>query len=126
MTYEKLLTKCLELLLERNYLKNDICGLQRPKKSRAEAGEQIFLNFLPSEIQYVCLYWVYYLKGSKLIIYDEDPRHYFFKRYLLYWLEALSLMGRISKSIGLIDDLQNTTDVSYLLMLYITSCLQII
>ncbi|KAK3340804.1 hypothetical protein B0H65DRAFT_271017 [Neurospora tetraspora] len=110
MTYKKLVAKCLELL--RDCLQEDICSLQRPGKSRAEVDRQIFLKHLPSEIQYACLYWVYHLKRNRRTVRDGDQVHHFLTRYLLYWLKVLSLMGRISESIGLIDDLQSVTDVS--------------
>ncbi|KAJ4401662.1 hypothetical protein N0V85_005470 [Neurospora sp. IMI 360204] len=110
MTHGKLVTKCLKLL--RDCLQEDICSLQRPGKSLAEVDRQIFLKGLPFEIQYACLYWVYHLKRNKHTVRDGDKVHHFLTRYFLYWLEVLSLMGRISESIGLIDDLQSLTDVS--------------
>ncbi|KAJ4379498.1 hypothetical protein N0V85_008839, partial [Neurospora sp. IMI 360204] len=108
MTHGKLVTKCLKLL--RDCLQEDICSLQRPGKSRADVDRQIFLKRLPSEIQYACLYWVYHLKRSRRTVRDGDEEHHFLIGYLLYWLEVLSLMGRISESIGLINDLQSVTD----------------
>ncbi|EGZ76219.1 hypothetical protein NEUTE2DRAFT_161157 [Neurospora tetrasperma FGSC 2509] len=108
MTHGKLVTKCLKLL--RDCLQEDICSLQRPGKSRADVDRQIFLKRLPSEIQYVCLYWVYHLKRSRRTVRDGDEVHCFLTGYLLYWLEVLGLIGRISESIGLIDDLQSLTD----------------
>jgi len=112
-THERLATKCLNLLSERNYLKKDICGLQMPGKRQEEIKQKTILECLPSEVQYACLYWIYHLKGSKRKIRDGDEVHRFLERYLLQWLEALSLIGRISESIGLIDGLQSLMDVSY-------------
>ena len=115
-THGRLATKCLNLLSEGNYLKKDICSLQMPGKRREEIKQKTILECLPSEVQYACLYWIYHLKGSKHKIRDGDEVHRFLERYLLQWLEALSLIGRVSESIGLIDGLQSLTDVSYLAM----------
>ena len=52
-------------------------------------------------------------KRSKRKVQDGDEVHRFLERYLLQWLEALSFIGRILESIGLIDGLQSLTDVSY-------------
>ena len=120
-THERLATKCLNLLSERNYLKKDICGLQMPGKRREEIKQKAILECLPSEVQYACLYWIYHLKGSKRKVRDGDEVHRFLERYLLQWLEALSLIGRISESIGLIDGLQSLMDVSYSAMYMLAS-----
>jgi hypothetical protein len=111
-THEKLMTKCLDLLLK--HLKKDICRLQIPGKTRASLDKQTILNCLPSEVQYACLYWVYHLKESEGVIRDGDQIEYFLERHFLHWLEALSLIGRLSESIGMIDNLLAVVDVSNL------------
>ncbi len=89
-----------------------------PGRRRTDIDKQIILAHLPLEIQYACLYWVYHLKGSKRRVRDGDEIHRFLERYLLHWLEALSLIGRVSESVGMIDELQSMTDVSYPAILY--------
>jgi hypothetical protein len=110
-THEKLVSRCLQLMSD--HLRKDICGLQMPGRRRTDIDKQIILAHLPLEIQYACLYWVYHLKGSKRWVLDGDEIHRFLERYLLHWLEALSLIGRASESVGMIDELQSMTDVSY-------------
>ncbi len=112
-THEKLVVECLNLLSERNCLKRNICGLQMPGETRKDIDKQTVIDCLPLEVQYACLYWVHHLKGSKRMVRDGGKANIFLRRYLLHWLEALSLMGRISESMGLIDQLQSITDVSY-------------
>lgn len=68
-------------------------------KRREEIKQKTVLECLPSEAQYARLYWIYHLKGSKRKVRDGDEVHQFLERYLLQWLEALSLIGRISESI---------------------------
>jgi len=45
------------------------------------------------------------MKESKSIVGDGDQVHKFLRSHLLQWLEALSLLGRISESVRMIDDL---------------------
>ncbi|KAH6884956.1 hypothetical protein B0T10DRAFT_493027 [Thelonectria olida] len=119
-THGKLTTKCIELL-GNGHLKKDICGLQMLGRLREDVDRQKIDSCLPSEVQYACLYWVYHLKGSTVrlpdgqalrFLHDEHQALQFLQRHFLHWLEALSLIGRISESIGLIDELQSLVDVS--------------
>lgn len=95
--------RCIQLM--RQHLKRDICGLQLPGKLRSEVSQQIIDAALPPEAQYACRYWVYHLKESKCSIQDGGPAHSFLTSHLLYWLESLGLLGRITESIGMTDDL---------------------
>ncbi|KAH6883479.1 WD domain-containing protein, partial [Thelonectria olida] len=111
-THEKLTTNCLKLLSENHRLREDICGLEMPGRLRDDVDRQNIDSCLPSEVQYACLYWVYHLKGSRVRLHDGHQALQFLQHHFLHWLEALSLIGRISESIGLIDQLQNLVDVS--------------
>jgi hypothetical protein len=113
-THRKLAGRCLQLLGD--HLAKDICRLQKPGTLRKDIDKQTIDGYLPPEVQYACLYWIYHLKGSESKVQDEDQAHQFLKRHFLHWLEALSLIGRISESIGLIDELQRIVDVSYSLL----------
>jgi len=113
--HRNLLNRCLEVM---DSLKKDICGLQIPGKSRKDVDKQTIDRCLPPEVQYACCYWIYHLKGSKHKVRDGDEVHRFLERYLLHWIEALSLIRRVSESIRMIDELQSMTDVSYPAILY--------
>jgi hypothetical protein len=112
MTHAHLANECLNLLSERNYLKTDICNLGAPGRLRTGVDQQTIDDCLPADVQYACLYWVYHLKESKGMIRDGELAHNFLECHFLHWLEALSLTGRISESIRLIDELQSVVNVS--------------
>ncbi|KXX78246.1 Vegetative incompatibility protein HET-E-1 [Madurella mycetomatis] len=102
--YHRILAdKCIQLM--RQHLKKDICGLQVPGKRRSEVDQRTIDAALPLEVQYACQYWVHHLKESKGSVRDGGPVHNLLKSHLLYWLETLGLLGRISESIGMVDDL---------------------
>ncbi|KAK3390127.1 hypothetical protein B0H63DRAFT_538288 [Podospora didyma] len=102
--YHKMLAdRCIRL--SHQHLRRDICGLQVPGKLRSEVDQQTIDDTLPPEAQYACQYWVHHVKKSKSSVRDGGPVHSFLTRHLLHWLEALSLLGRISESISMVDNL---------------------
>lgn len=106
-----LATRCLDHLMN-NSLKRDICGLEMPGRRRRDVDIEIINRCLPSEVQYACLHWVHHLKGSSARLHDGHQAFQFLGDYFLYWLEALSLIGRLSDAIGLVDELQSLVNVS--------------
>jgi len=122
-THRMLSAKCLRILEKR--LKADICRLRWPGTARSAVDQQRINEVLPPEVQYACLYWVHHIeqenkteqaKNSQQTKYhrnDLSQAYKFLHVHLLHWLEALSLMGRASESIGLIRTLQGLLEVGY-------------
>ena len=104
-THKQLADRCLNLLSTGDTLKRDICSLRWPGTTRYEIDPQVISAALPPEIQYACRYWVYHWKKSRRKIRDSDLVSDFLARYLMCWLEALGIIGRIRESIGMVDDL---------------------
>lgn len=109
---------CLRLLDSKDHsrdcdhLRRDICNLKMPGKVRMEVDAKTIRESLPPHVQYACLYWVYHLERSKDRVRDGGQVHLFLKRHFLHWLEALSLMGKISESIAMIGSLHSLLAVS--------------
>ena len=93
-------------------LKENICSLGFPGKLRREISTRAVDECLLPYIQYSCRYWVHHLEQSGGCIVDEDTVHAFLREHFLHWLEALSLMGKISDCISLINTLCSLVDVS--------------
>jgi hypothetical protein len=110
--HKMLATRCLRCLSTGNYLKKDICDLWTLEIPRADVDKQTINAHLLLDIQYACQYWVYHAKECGSVICDDEQVHNFLKRHLLHWLEALSLIGRVSESISKVDDLIAMLDVS--------------
>lgn len=108
--HKTLAERCIQLMGQ--YLKRDICGLEMPGKLRSAVDQQTINTRLPFGVQYACQYWVHHLKESKYIVEDDDFVHTFLTSYLLYWLEALSLLGRLSDGVLFIKTLLHTAQVS--------------
>ena len=67
---------------------------------------------IPLDVQYACRNWVYHLRQSNTVPHDNDRTHRFFQHHFLHWLEALSLIGKMSDSIYLIQTLEALLSVS--------------
>jgi hypothetical protein len=107
--HHKVATNCLRLM--ESSLKKDICGLKIPGKPRLEVSSETIDICLPAYIQYACRHWIYHFAQSKERIGDGDQVHMFLECHFLHWLEALSLIGKISESIGMIDTLYRRVKV---------------
>jgi hypothetical protein len=90
-------------------LKQDICGLSAPGVLVTDVESSLVDERLPLEVQYACLYWVQHLEKSGAQLYDNDQVHQFLQVHLLYWLEALSWMQKISEGIIAIASLESIT-----------------
>ena len=93
-------------------LKADICDLQAPGTERSSIRQQKIHQYISPELQYSCLHWVYHLSKSDRRVPDEPQTHIFLNKHLLHWLEGLSLIGRASESLILIEALQQCLAVS--------------
>lgn len=111
--HNKLATRCLELLMGSNHLEKDVCGLGTLGAPRGELSRQKIDSRLPPQVQYSCLYWAHHMKIGEVRLNDMHIAFQFLQRHFLHWLEVLSLLGRISESIELIEGLQLLINVSY-------------
>jgi NACHT domain len=93
-------------------LQEDICGLGAPDVLVTDIGSGRVNQYLPSEAQYTCLYWVEHLQNSGLQLHDNDQVHQFLQMHLLHWLEALSWMQKLSEGILAITSLETMALVS--------------
>ena len=111
-THEMIANRCLELMSRPNGLRENMCGLKPPGKLRNEIDRKTLYDYLSSDIRYACQYWIHHLEQGGRCIHDDDEVHIFLQQHLLHWLEALSLMGKISEGIALIDTLQSLVAVN--------------
>jgi hypothetical protein len=96
------------------HLRKDICTLQRPGVFAYEIDKSQVESCLPPAVQYACCYFVIHLTGARISLRDGDRLHTFLQIHFLHWLEALSLIGEISKGILAITALESVIVVSRL------------
>jgi hypothetical protein len=114
--HRSIMNRSLKIMSET--LKRDICDLKMPGTliSGLESGR---VNMhLPRRIHYACCYWIdhlretYYLQRTQISQRDANQTYEFLQRHFLHWLEALSLMGKISEGVLMIIALQSMLEVS--------------
>ena len=108
--HRHLFVSCLNILS--NTLRRDICNIRHPGALASEVGSRAVESCIPLDVQYACRNWVYHLRESNTVLCDNDQIHRFFQQHFLHWLEALSLIGKMSDSIGLIRTLETLISVS--------------
>jgi hypothetical protein len=109
--HENLYNRCMQLMS--TSLKRDICGLKSPGEMANNVRSCILTQCLPSHVQYACRYCVGHLcrlndllqEGAEQL--DHSKVLKFLLEDFLHWLEALSLMGKISEGILMVIDLQS-------------------
>jgi hypothetical protein len=114
--HANLASQCIALLSRDDNLKQDICGLNHPGKLRSDIDQDTIDTCLPPHVRYACLHWVFHFKESRGRIRFDDETHRFLTTHLIHWLEALSLLGRIAESGGMVESLLARVDVSDLYM----------
>ncbi|THY40394.1 WD40 repeat-like protein [Aureobasidium pullulans] len=99
-----LFVHCFQVMSAR--LKQYMCGLRHPGVDSKQIGRETLEKYFPSHVQYACRYWVMHLVDSGRTI-DEQARVIsFFKEKFLYWLEALSWIGRVTEAVWMIVKLE--------------------
>ncbi|CAH0037580.1 unnamed protein product [Clonostachys rhizophaga] len=111
-THRDLADKCLKLLLKSGILKNDICELGKLDTRNQDVTQNTIDDKLPPQVQYACRYWVHHTKKGNVKLHNKHPAYEFLKKHFLHWLEVLSLIGRVSETIGLIRELQELVDLN--------------
>ena len=102
-------------------LKRNICRLRTPGTLKSETETSTVDQYLPSHVQYACQYWLDHLQKSDLSLLDVRHVYEFFKTHFLHWLEALSLIGKLSEAVLMIKILDAKHEASTVLkLLYVT------
>ena len=119
--HSKVASQCLQLMS--STLKRDIAQLGAPGVLTKDVqGSRINLK-LPNYAQYACLYWVDHLEQADhtqrkdVGIRDNGQIHLFLQRHFLHWLEALSLMRRMSEGVLMVTKLGSLFKVSNSILL---------
>lgn len=111
--HQVLTRRCLQRLTTGNTrLKRDICSLHAPSALAAKVESSQVEQYLPTDLQYACRYWVQHLQKSGLHLYDDDPVYMFLQEHLLHWFEALSLIGKTSEGVRAVASLESIVKVS--------------
>lgn len=101
--------QCLYLMSKT--LKKNICRLETPGTPRSAIDSTVLNLLLPPQLQYACQYWVSHLQKKIPSVNDATQVHVFLRTHFLHWLEALSLMGKITEGVHLVNLLESIQEV---------------
>ena len=101
---------CLRIMS--NHLKRDICNLRVPGARAAELKRSEIDRHIPPHVQYACRHWIHHFKRSDVDSCDYGDIEKFLRKHILYWLEALALMGCMSDGAVMVNILDSMLAVS--------------
>jgi len=108
--HSDLFENCLKLMSK--HLQKDICNLQLPGALASEVSRDRINQCLPLAVQYACCYWVKHLQQSSIELRNNGQVLEFLRNHFLHWLEALSLLGKMSDGVLAVKALESILAVS--------------
>ncbi|KAF9512012.1 hypothetical protein BS47DRAFT_1114305 [Hydnum rufescens UP504] len=105
--------RCFELMAK--HLKRDVAGISDPSllNRDVEGFKKKVRAALSSEVQYACRYWASHLShvevGEARIM---EALEAFTMRSILWWFEAMSLLGSVSNAVSLIEEAHRWANIS--------------
>ena len=107
--HKVLADRCINVL---SVLRKDICHLTSAGTMIKDVAPAVLARHLPDEVQYSCRYWLGHVQHGHVNLMDDGPVHRFLRASCAYWLEAMSLIGRVSEAIIIMMKLESLIDVS--------------
>ena len=114
-THLRLFQQCLATMS--SSLDQDICKLRDPSVLIDEIDTEIIEYHIPEHVQYACLYWVAHLSknletlGRRISASIEQALDQFLKETVLNWVEAMSLLRKMSDCIYMLAELEYLVQV---------------
>ena len=100
---------CMRLLS--SSLQRNICRLPSLGTLKSEIPQKDIDNALSPAVQYACRYWADHTQKGKVELLDHGCIHKFLQEHFLHWLEAMSLIGKISEAVIAITNLAAIVNV---------------
>ncbi|EXU97777.1 phosphorylase, AAA and WD40 domain protein [Metarhizium robertsii] len=97
-------TNCLRVM---DCLRQDSCDIKDVGTHQSTISRRRIDDCLASEVQYACQYWVHHTQEAGTYAPDSGIVYRFLTQHFLHWLEALSLLGKVSRSIDFLNVLKS-------------------
>jgi hypothetical protein len=116
MQHTLLAHACLTTLLD---LRKDICGIKNPSMLNSDVDDlpSRIMTHIPVHVQYACRHWAFHLANGMISDDLLDLLDRFCSKYLLYWVEACSLLGELRGTLLGLDVAQRTLAVRHFICL---------
>ncbi|GKU11826.1 unnamed protein product, partial [Fusarium langsethiae] len=93
--HQTLAKHCLRVM--RGGLRENICSLPFPGTRRCTVDNLELEESMPLQLQYACMHWTYHLMEGDPKSKNSNEVYDFLKIYFVYWVEAMSLLGRVKE-----------------------------
>ncbi|KAG9093275.1 hypothetical protein FS749_014702 [Ceratobasidium sp. UAMH 11750] len=100
---------CLGTMLQD--LKFNICGIETShifNRNILDLPTRV-QNTIAPHLRYSCLYWYSHLAQAEMAAAEKSLGRFLFERELIYWLEVLSLIGKLDVALSSMTGLANLT-----------------
>jgi hypothetical protein len=96
-------------------LERDICGIQNPSILNSEVDDlsMRITACIPAHLRYACRHWAWHLSNAMFSEVLLDLAREFCPKYLLYWIEAMGLMGDLRNGLLALGAAQRAFTVSH-------------
>ncbi|KAG8711757.1 hypothetical protein FRC08_015492 [Ceratobasidium sp. 394] len=103
---------CLETMTKE--LRFNMCGLETSHLLNQEVPglDARVRDAIGGHLSYSCVYWTSHLVMAREQPLDDPLRAFLFEPQLLYWIEALSLLGKLGVALSSLLELSRTVDTS--------------
>ncbi|RPA72111.1 hypothetical protein BJ508DRAFT_367432 [Ascobolus immersus RN42] len=109
--HESILTCCLAIMSSQ--LKKDICRLEALDADPRTLPPDVVNKYISSELRYSCKHWIEHLIRGNICLSDNGAVHLFLKKYLLQWIEVLSILGKDVLAGGIQKIVQMEANATY-------------
>lgn len=86
-------------------LKKNLCNLYELDATVEDIPKKELEFYISDGLCYACLYWVNHLQRSCTYVDDDSSTYTFLQKHLTHWLEALSLLEKLSEAVRAITTL---------------------
>ena len=107
--HHKLALDCICLLS--SSLQRNICRLPSLGTLKSEIAQKDIDSALSPAVQYACRYWTDHVQMGKVELLDHGRVHNLLQKHFLHWIEAMSLIGKITEAIIAITNMAATINV---------------
>ncbi|KAG8711758.1 hypothetical protein FRC08_015493 [Ceratobasidium sp. 394] len=104
--------RCLETMTKE--LQFNMCGLETSHLLNQEVpGLDVRVrDAIGGHLGYSCMYWASHLVMAREQPLDDPLRAFLFERQLLYWIEVLSLLGKLGVALSSLLELSRTVNIT--------------
>ena len=115
--HARIASQCFKVMS--NTLRTNICNVRTSGASASEISPGTIDLQLPAHARYACIYWTDHIEQSDFTdegsigVCDNGQVHLFLQEHFLHWLEAISLVGKMSEGVLMITKLEAMLEVSW-------------